>query len=265
MDKNYDINPLARIMEKLRDKDKGCEWDIAQNFSSIAPYTIEEAYEVADAIERDDKEDLSDELGDLLLQVIFHSQMAREEGSFDLQNVVDGICDKMIRRHPHIFDESGNFQNNKEAVRQNWEIIKEAERKDKDQNSSALDGVAIALPALKRAEKIQKRAARTGFDWPNDEGAKAKIIEELTEVEQAANKDEAFEEIGDLLFSVVNYSRHLGVAPEEALKAATEKFSNRFVTMEKNADQENKDFAKLSLDEKEQYWQSAKTKAKKSD
>lgn len=260
MDKIYDINPLARIMEKLRDKDKGCEWDIAQSFSTIAPYTIEEAYEVADAIERDDKADLSDELGDLLLQVIFHSEMAREEGSFDLQNVVDGICDKMIRRHPHIFDESGEFKNEKEAVRQNWEIIKETERKDKNQNSSALDGVAIALPALKRAEKIQKRAARTGFDWPDSQGAKSKIIEELTEIEQAKNEEEKYEEMGDLLFSVVNYSRHLGIAPEEALKAATAKFSNRFTKMEVIAGQERQDFSNLSLDEKEEYWQRAKNK-----
>ncbi len=260
MENNYDINPLARIMEKLRDKDKGCAWDIAQSFSTIAPYTIEEAYEVADAIARDDKEDLSDELGDLLLQVIFHSQIAREEGSFDLQNVVDGICDKMIRRHPHIFDESGEFQNDKEAVRQNWEIIKERERQDKDRNASALDGVAIALPALKRAEKIQKRAARTGFDWPDTMGAKSKIIEELAEIEQAQNAEERFEEMGDLLFSVVNYSRHLDIAPEEALKAATAKFSNRFNKMEDMADQINQDFSKLSLDEKEEYWQRAKAR-----
>lgn len=258
MDKIYDINPLARIMEKLRDKDKGCEWDIAQNFASIAPYTIEEAYEVADAIERDNMADLSDELGDLLLQVIFHSQMALEEGSFDLQNVVDGICDKMIRRHPHIFDESGEFQNDKEAVRQNWEIIKEAERKDKNANISALDGVALALPALKRAEKIQKRAARTGFDWPDSQGARSKIIEELEEVEQAASNEQIFEEVGDLLFSVVNYSRHLGIAPEDALKAATAKFSNRFTKMEDMAHQKEQDFSNLSLDEKEDYWQRAK-------
>lgn len=258
MNKKYDINPLARIMEKLRDKDKGCEWDIAQNFSSIAPYTIEEAYEVADAIERDDKADLKDELGDLLLQVIFHSQMASEEDSFDLQSVIDGICEKMIRRHPHIFDAVGQFQNNTEDVRENWETIKEAERREKDQNASALDGVAIALPALKRAEKIQKRAARTGFDWPNSKGAKSKIFEELEEVEKASNDEDMFEEIGDLLFSMVNYSRHLGIAPEEALKAATVKFSGRFSIMEEISHQENKDFPKLSLDEKEQYWQRAK-------
>ena len=258
MDRIYDINPLARIMEKLRDKNKGCEWDIAQDFASIAPYTIEEAYEVADAIERGDKADLSDELGDLLLQVIFHSQMAREEASFDLQHVIDGICDKMIRRHPHIFDENGTFKNDEEAVRQNWEIIKEAERKDKDANISALDGVALALPALKRAEKIQKRAARTGFDWPDSQGAKSKIIEELEEVEQAENDEQIFAEVGDLLFSVVNYSRHLDIDAEEALKAATAKFTNRFIKMENMAHKDNQNFSKISLDKKEEYWQRAK-------
>lgn len=258
MEKQYDINSLARIMEKLRDKDKGCEWDVAQNFASIAPYTIEEAYEVADAIERGDRSDLADELGDLLLQVIFHSQMALEEGSFDLQNVIDNICDKMIRRHPHIFDDSGAFKNQKDAVRENWEHIKESERLDKDQWASALDGVALALPALKRAEKIQKRAARTGFDWPNSSGAKLKILEELQEVENAKTAEETFDEIGDLLFSAVNYSRHLGVAPEEALKAATQKFSLRFNAMEKLAISDNDIFADLPLDEKEALWTRAK-------
>lgn len=260
MNKIYDINPLTRIMEKLRDKDRGCEWDIAQNFTSIAPYTIEEAYEVADAIEHGNKDELSFELGDLLLQVIFHSQMAREEGSFDLQNVIDAICDKMIRRHPHIFDENGSFKNEKEAVRQNWEIIKENERIKNDKNSSALDGVALALPALKRAEKIQKRAARAGFDWPDSQGAKSKITEELGEIEQAVNEQQLFEEIGDLLFSVVNYSRHLNIDPEEALKSATTKFSNRFIKMEAIARQEKQDFSKLSLNEKEEYWQQTKIK-----
>jgi len=254
MEKTFDINPLAQIMRKLRDKDKGCEWDIAQNFKSIAPYTIEEAYEVADAIERDDREDIADELGDLLLQVIFHSQMADEENSFDLQNVIDNICRKMIRRHPHIFDEKGGGKNEKDAVRENWEIIKEKERQHKNIRSSALDGVAIALPALKRAAKIQKRAASTGFDWPDEQGAKLKIIEELEEIETAQSKDEIFDEIGDMLFSVVNYSRHLNIDPEEALKAATQKFSGRFMVMENIANQAGQIFSELSLDEKELLW-----------
>lgn len=258
MEKIYNINALARIMEKLRDPKKGCEWDIAQDFKSIAPYTIEEAYEVADAIERNDKEDLADELGDLLLQVIFHSQMAREEGSFDLQNVIDNICGKMIRRHPHIFDDSGEFKNDKNAVRENWERIKESERFNKDQSASALDGVAIALPALKRAEKIQKRAARTGFDWPDSAGAKTKILEELQEVEEAQSDAETFDEIGDLLFSVVNYSRHKGIDPEEAMKAATQKFAGRFKEMERIAIEESETFSNLALNEKEALWIRAK-------
>lgn len=258
MEKIYDINALARIMEKLRDPKKGCEWDIAQDFKSIAPYTIEEAYEVADAIERNDKEDLADELGDLLLQVIFHSQMAREEGSFDLQNVIDNICGKMIRRHPHIFDDSGEFKNDKNAVRENWERIKENERFNKDRSASALDGVAIALPALKRAEKIQKRAARTGFDWPDSAGAKTKILEELQEVEEAQSDAETFDEIGDLLFSVVNYSRHKGIDPEEAMKAATQKFVGRFKEMERIAIEESETFSDLALNEKEALWLRAK-------
>lgn len=258
MEKIYNINALARIMEKLRDPKKGCEWDIAQDFKSIAPYTIEEAYEVADAIERNDKEDLADELGDLLLQVIFHSQMAREEGSFDLQNVIDNICGKMIRRHPHIFDDSGEFKNDKNAVRENWERIKESERFNKDQSASALDGVAIALPALKRAEKIQKRAARTGFDWPDSAGAKTKILEELQEVEDAQSDAETFDEIGDLLFSVVNYSRHKGIDPEEAMKAATQKFAGRFKEMERIAIEESETFSNLALNEKEALWLRAK-------
>lgn len=260
MEKQYNINALARIMEKLRNPLKGCEWDIAQSFETIAPYTIEEAYEVADAIERGDRKDLTDELGDLLLQVIFHSQIAQEEGSFDLQNVIDGICDKMIRRHPHIFDDSGEFKNEKNAVRENWEKIKESERKDKDQLASALDGVAIALPALKRAEKIQKRAARTGFDWPDSKGARIKILEELQEVEDAKSDAEIFDEIGDLLFSVVNYSRHKGIAPEEALKVATQKFTRRFTAMEDIANHDSNKFSELSLHDKEALWVKAKQK-----
>ncbi len=261
MAKDYDINPLARIMEKLRDKDKGCEWDVAQDFKSIAPYTIEEAYEVADAIARNDRDDLADELGDLLLQVIFHSQMAAEEESFDLQNVIDNICKKMIRRHPHIFDKSGEFKNGKTEIRENWERIKENERREKATSSRTLDGIAIALPALKRAEKIQKRAARTGFDWPDAGGAQAKILEELQEVKNAQTDKQIFEEIGDLLFSVVNYSRHLGVSPEEAMQAATNKFTARFETMEDIADNQKQSFAELSLEKKEQLWLQAKMRS----
>lgn len=250
-----DITPLTDIMARLRDRDTGCPWDIEQNFASIAPYTIEEAYEVADAIERNDLDALKDELGDLLLQVVFHSQMASELGVFDMQDVVNGICDKMVRRHPHVF--AGATANSHE-VPDNWEAIKAAERSG-DEDNSALAGVALALPALLRAQKIQKRAARTGFDWPDQSGARQKIIEELEEVEEAISDEHVAEEIGDLLFAVVNFARFHKVDAEFALKQASAKFERRFRDMEMSAGDA---FAGLSLDEKEELWQQAKSKEK---
>ncbi len=239
-------------MARLRNPDGGCPWDLEQDFASIAPYTIEEAYEVADAIERNDMDALQDELGDLLLQVVFHSQMASEQGSFGLQDVIDGICDKMTRRHPHVFaDTTADTPN---AVVANWENIKADERSGKA-DTGALAGVAQALPALLRAQKVQKRAARTGFDWPDIEGAKAKVFEEIEEVEAATSAAHQAEEIGDLLFAVVNMSRFLDVDAEAALKAATTKFERRFRAMEAQAGDA---FAALSLDEKEAHWQQAK-------
>ena len=250
-----DITPLTDIMARLRDRDTGCPWDIEQNFASIAPYTIEEAYEVADAIERNDLDALKDELGDLLLQVVFHSQMASELGVFDMQDVVNGICDKMVRRHPHVF--AGAAANSHE-VPDNWEAIKAAERSG-DEDNSALAGVALALPALLRAQKIQKRAARTGFDWPDQSGAREKIIEELEEVKEATSIAHVTEEIGDLLFAVVNFARFHKVDAEFALKQASAKFERRFRAMEMSAGDA---FAGLSLDEKEELWQQAKAKEK---
>ena len=247
-----DITPLASIMARLRSPNDGCPWDLEQNFASIAPYTIEEAYEVADAIERNDMDALQDELGDLLLQVVFHSQMASEQGSFDLQEVIDGICDKMIRRHPHVFGDTD--ANTPSAVVANWESIKAEERSQK-LDDSAMAGVALALPALLRAQKIQKRAARTGFDWPDVEGAKAKIFEELKEVEAASSHAELIDEIGDLLFAVVNLARFHDVDAESALKQANAKFERRFRAMETRA---GNGFAALSLDEKEDQWQAVK-------
>jgi nucleoside triphosphate diphosphatase len=240
-------------MERLRDKQSGCPWDIEQDFASIAPYTIEEAYEVADAIERNDMADLKDELGDLLLQVVFHSQMASEDGHFTLQDVIQGICEKMTRRHPHVFE--GLDAKDADAVVFNWEAIKATERAEKNNDNSALSGVAKALPALLRSQKIQKRAARTGFDWPDIEGAKAKLSEEIDELDRAASPDEQFEEVGDLLFAAVNICRHLKVDAEQALKAGTTKFERRFRAMEDKAGAE---FAALSLDDKELLWQSVK-------
>lgn len=246
-----DIMPLANVMAQLRDPDTGCPWDIEQDFASIAPYTIEEAYEVADAIERSDMVALRDELGDLLLQVAFHSRMAEQAGHFSLQDVIDGITQKMIRRHPHVFGdglarEDGHAQ---------WEAIKAAERAEKEPDPSALAGVAIAPPALLRAEKLQKRAARTGFDWPDSDGAIAKIVEELDEVQGATTQAEREEEVGDLLFAVVNLARHLKVDPEVALRAGNAKFDRRFRIMETLAGEA---FTALPLTEKEALWQQAK-------
>lgn len=255
-DKSTDITPLADIMARLRDRETGCPWDIEQNFKSIAPYTVEEAYEVADAIERDDMGALKDELGDLLLQVVFHSQMAEEEDKFNLQDVIDNICEKMTRRHPHIFGDVS--ANDAKTVTDNWENIKAAERVT-GADSSALAGVALALPALLRAQKIQKRAARTGFDWPDAEGPKAKIIEEIEEVEAADSQEELADEIGDLLFSVVNLARFYSVDAELALKQANLKFERRFRAMEAIS---GSNFISLSLDQKEDLWKLVKVQEK---
>lgn len=247
------INRLLSIMARLRDKDDGCEWDVAQNFASIAPYTIEEAYEVADAIERNDMEDLRGELGDLLLQVVFHARMAQEDDLFDFDDVARSISEKMIARHPHVFgDEVQTGQ------KQRWEELKEAERAQKGA-TSALDGVALALPALMRAAKLQKRAARVGFDWPDLDGPKAKLQEELQELDEAAESERLIE-AGDVLFSAVNVIRRYGVDPEEALRAANAKFEARFHSMENQAQADGLKFAKLSLEEQEAYWQKAKAK-----
>ena len=241
------IDRLVAIMARLRDPVGGCAWDAAQDFASIAPYTIEEAYEVADAIARHDMADLKDELGDLLLQVIFHSRIAEEAGHFALADVATAISDKMERRHPHIFGDTPDGGHHL------WEQIKAEERAGKGA-SGALDGVAIGLPALLRAEKLQKRAARTGFDWPDAAGKRAKVIEEIAEID-AASTAEREEEVGDLLFSVVNWARHLGVDPEAALRSANAKFERRFQGMEALAGER---FAGLTLAQKEALWQSVK-------
>ena len=240
------IDPLLEIMRLLRDPDKGCEWDKVQTFKTIAPYTIEEAYEVADAIERQDMFALRDELGDLLLQVVFHSQIAADDGTFDFQDVVQSICDKMTRRHPHIFGEADQSPG--------WEQLKAEEREITGQ-SSALDGVALALPALLRAQKIQKRAARVGFDWPDKAPVKDKLLEELDEVAAATSDEEVHEEIGDLLFSAVNLARHYKVDAERALTDATAKFTRRFNMVESSLGKEMKD---MSIEELEAEWQKAK-------
>ena len=241
------IDPLLEIMRRLRDPEDGCAWDKVQSFKSIAPYTIEEAYEVADAINRDDMVGLRDELGDLLLQVVFHSQIAADTAQFDFQDVVRAICDKMTRRHPHIFGEAEESPG--------WEQIKADERESSGQ-SSALDGVALALPALLRAQKIQKRAARVGFDWPDKAPVKDKLLEELEEVAAADSDEQVHEEIGDLLFSAVNLARHYKVDAERALADATDKFTRRFNLVEASL---GKDMQDMSIEELEAEWQKAKT------
>lgn len=246
---HHKIQRLLDIMARLRDPNQGCDWDIAQTFETIAPYTIEEAYEVADAIERGDMTELKDELGDLLLQVVFHSQMANEADHFDFSDVANSISDKMEARHPHIFgNESGTMGEAR------WEALKAAERNQKGA-ISALDGVASALPALMRAQKLQKRAARTGFDWPDTDGPTAKIHEEIQELAEASSQQEKAEEAGDFLFAAVNLVRAYGIDAEEALRAANTKFERRFRSMEELAEGR---FDQLSLDEQEAFWQSVK-------
>ncbi|WP_267386457.1 nucleoside triphosphate pyrophosphohydrolase [Sphingomonas sp. GC_Shp_3] len=245
------IERLLTIMSRLRDPAHGCEWDRAQTFASIAPYTIEEAYEVADACERGDMAELRDELGDLLLQVVFHSRMAEEAGHFTFADVVTSISDKMERRHPHVFGDAANGGDHL------WEQIKADERAAKA-SSGALDGVAIGLPALLRAEKLQKRAARVGFDWPDASGPRAKIDEELSEVARATTHTERAEEIGDLLFAVVNWAKHLGVDAEAALRAGNAKFERRFRTMEAL----DPAMASRDLDAQEELWRQAKSAEK---
>lgn len=248
------LDRLLAIMARLRDPQRGCEWDLAQTFATIAPYTIEEAYEVADAIERDDMAALKDELGDLLLQVVFHARMAEERGLFVFGDVADAITAKMETRHPHIF---GDAPDQGQSREERWERLKAEERRAKGA-SSALDGVALALPALMRAEKLQKRAARQGFDWPDPAGPAAKVIEELDELAEAGTDAERQEEAGDLLFAAVNAVRAYGVAPEEALRAANAKFELRFRGMEELAKERGTDFAALSLDEQDALWRDVK-------
>lgn len=247
---HHELSPIVRlrtIMARLRDPLNGCEWDREQTFETIAPYTIEEAYEVADACSRGNFADLKDELGDLLLQVIFHSQIAEELGQFTFDDVADGISEKMQRRHPHIFGDA------EDGGHHLWEIIKAQERAERS-DTGALAGVALGLPALLRAEKLQKRAARVGFDWPDAAGPRAKIDEELEEVATATDATRA-EEIGDLLFAVVNWARHLGVDAEAALRSANGKFERRFAVMEQVA---GGSIAGRDLADQEQLWLTAK-------
>ena len=244
------IEPLVELMVRLRDPDTGCPWDVAQSFATIAPYTIEEAYEVAQAIADGDMAELRDELGDLLLQVVFHARIAQEAGLFALPDVVDSIVGKMTRRHPHVFADAVSDVDAM-AQKLTWESLKAQEKP----RASALDGVALALPALMRADKLQRRAARTGFDWSDAAGARAKVDEELVELADAASPAHRAEEAGDLLFAVVNLLRKHEIDPEDALRAANAKFERRFRGMEQDA---GPAFTGLDLGAKEALWQAAK-------
>lgn len=255
---------LVDVMARLRNPDGGCPWDLEQSFATIAPYTIEEAYEVADAIASGDRGALREELGDLLLQVVYHARMAEEEGAFHVADVVEGITAKMIRRHPHVFGEAQVATAAEQTAA--WDAMKAAERTAKAApavSPSALDGVASALPALMRAQKVQARAARVGFDWPDAAAVLPKIAEELAETREAMASDDVthqMEEVGDLLFAVVNLARKLDIDAETALKAATDKFDRRFRAMEQLADSrpDSPAFADLDLDAMEALWQAVK-------
>lgn len=229
-----DIEPLLEIMRRLRDPETGCPWDVQQTFASLVPHTLEEAYEVAETIEEGDLSALPDELGDLLFQVVFYARIAEEEGRFDFADVVRRIGDKLVRRHPHVFADAR--VESAEAQTREWEAHKRREREQQGKGGSLLDGVSLALPALTRAVKLQRRAARAGFDWPSVDGVLDKVREEVAEVEaelrDSPDPDRIAAEIGDLLFSVVNLARHLEVDPETALRQANRRFQRRFAGVE---------------------------------
>ena len=260
------MQQLLAIMAQLRNPEGGCPWDLKQDFRSILPHTLEEAYEVADAIESDDRMQLRDELGDLLFQVVFYCQLAREEGSFEFADVAQTMSDKLIRRHPHVFfppaDEAGLGTSALDAdqVLQKWEAIKQAERDAKHQHS-VLDDVPNALPAMQRSAKLQKRAANVGFDWPDVTPVLANMAEELEEIEQAfasGDKDHTLEELGDLMFACVNMARHLKQDPEQVMRAANAKFERRFRFLETQLVEAGESLESAGLERMEAGWKAAK-------
>lgn len=282
-----DVADLLAVMARLRDPERGCPWDVQQTFATIAPYTVEEAYEVADAIDRDDMRDLCDELGDLLLQVVFHARMAEERGLFDFGHVVDAIVTKMVRRHPHVFESEGG--DDTAAIKQRWEEIKAAERAEKqaakaaapeaEERQSVLADVPASLPALMRAQKIGKRVAGVGFDWPDADGVLAKVEEEIGELREAlaarraASATEAAdngrlaahvrEEMGDLLFTCAQLARRAGVDAEDALRAANAKFTKRFQAMEVGVAADGVALSELDAERLEERWNNVKIREKK--
>ena len=268
----YTIDDLRYLMQRLRDPQSGCPWDLKQTYQTIAPYTLEEVYEVIDAIERNDLSHLGEELGDLLFQVIFYSQLGAEEQIFDFDSVVHGIVEKLVRRHPHVFplgtlqserdlSNSENGAKEEARIKQVWEQIKKQERVDKGERRT-LDDIPAAMPALSRAHKLQKRAATTGFDWDNRSDVLNKVKEEIAELEIEIEADNSLameEELGDLLFSCVNLSRHLGIDPERAMRAANNKFQRRFEALEILVSDKNpREFSQMSTDEMELLWAEVK-------
>jgi len=256
---------LLQVMQQLRDPESGCSWDKKQDFTSLIPYTLEEAYEVVDAIERDDMQDLQGELGDLLFQVVFHSQLAQEQGLFDFEQVAGGIADKLTRRHPHVFSDVAYASEAEQ--KQAWETLKAAERAEKEaENHTILSGVARNLPALVQCKKIQDRAANHGFDWTEVEPVYDKVLEELDEVKEAwesGDQEHTEEEIGDLLLVAVNLARHMNVDPEQALKKSTQKFTKRFEYIEQKVAQSGREVKKCELSELDALWNEAKIAFKK--
>jgi nucleoside triphosphate diphosphatase len=267
--RRYALDDLLAVMARLRDKDAGCPWDVAQSYATIAPYTIEEAYEVADAMARDDREALKEELGDLLLQVVYHAQMASEEARFDFSDVVDGITRKMVRRHPHVF---GDAKREEFLATDMWGRIKDAEKAEGSVNPRSRFGdVPLALPSLTRAVKLQKRAAKVGFDWPSVSPVLDKAAEELDELKAAVEAPDettdksaaASEELGDLLFAVANIARHLGVDPEAALRDANAKFVRRFGQVEDALAKDGRKAEDATLEEMDRLWDEAKVSERK--
>ncbi len=279
----YQIEDLCYLMARLRDPHTGCPWDLKQDFASVLPHTLEEVYEVADAIDRDDKLNLREELGDLLFQVVFYAQLGREEGSFDFESVVDGIVRKLVRRHPHVFP-AGTLESRREAhepvseadIKANWQKIKAAEKAASDKplpvTTSSLDAVPLAAPALARAEKIQKIAARQGFDWPDIAPVFDKMREEMDELateinatdqEAQARQQRMEEELGDVLFTCVNLARFVNVSPERALTGANRRFAARFAYIEQQLAQQGSKVCDTPLDELERLWLEAKAQLNK--
>ena len=267
-EQHYSMAELLRIMQRLRDPESGCPWDLKQDFASIVPYTLEECYELADAIGQNDLPHIADELGDVLFQVVFYSQLGSEQGAFDFSSVVDGIARKLLRRHPHVFADGAvegrvNQAVTTEQVKERWEAIKQEERAERaGTEGGILDDVPRALPALSRAQKLQKRAAGVGFDWPDAAGVMTKLEEELAELKSAldaGSSDATAEELGDVLFTVVNITRRCGLDAEAVLRQANQKFETRFQHMERAALEAGSGLAQESPEQLEQRWQAAKS------